>query len=66
LERNDSAFFSVRGGVGRLSTGYGSRMSQSLILIDILSSVFSGKEKTKKKRKGHLARRLFHPWPDMP
>jgi hypothetical protein len=41
-------------------------MSQSLILIDILSSVFSGKEKTKKKRKGHLARRLFHPWPDMP
>jgi hypothetical protein len=39
---------SVRQGIGRLSTGYESRMSQSLILTDTLSSDF------KTFSKGHI------------
>jgi hypothetical protein len=45
-------FFSVWCGIGRLSMGQGSRMFQSLILMDALSSAYwENKRKKKKKEK---------------
>jgi hypothetical protein len=42
-------FFSVCHGIGRLSMGLGSRMSQSLILFDALSSACWEKNKKEEK-----------------
>jgi hypothetical protein len=49
LAGRNGPLFSVWHGLGKLSMGYGSRMLQSLILIDVLSSACW--EKKKKKRK---------------
>jgi hypothetical protein len=48
--RNGTSLFSVQCGIGRLSMRWGSRMIQSWILIDALSSAY-----WEKKNKGRYA-----------
>jgi hypothetical protein len=43
------SFFSVQCSIGRLSMGQRSTVLQNLILIDVLSSAYWEKEKTKKR-----------------
>jgi hypothetical protein len=50
--------FSVQCGKGRLSMGYVSRISQTLILIDALSSAYWKKEKEREMARGLLS----HVW----
>jgi hypothetical protein len=45
--------------IGRLSTGVGSRMLQSLILIDALSSAYWEKKGEKTEKEREMARGLF-------
>jgi hypothetical protein len=57
--------FSVLCKIGRLSMGWGYRMSQSLILIDALSSACWGK-KTQEKKKKTERESFYFPEPDTP